>query len=207
MKFNNHLTFVACLLTLASCYPDEEYLDTAELDTIVTFEPASADFSSKTTFAVSETVWDDSYDGYNGNYNNVLVAQIKQNMVDLGYSLVTNPSATNLPDIVIIPEIIFTNNYVVGGGGCYYGCWGWGWGGGWYGGWGYGPYYPPTYVVSYSTGTILMHMIDPTINGDQEINILWLGAIDGLLRNDLSHSELNSHVDQAFNQSSDYLSK
>lgn len=204
MKLHKHLIVLSFLAALTSCYPEEEYLDASDLDTVVTFEPASADFSNKTTFAVSETVWDDSYDGYDGNYNTALVAQIEKNMTDLGYQLVTNP-ATSTPDIVIVPEIIFYDNYVIGGGGCYYGCWGWDCFDCW---WGYyPPYYPPSYVVSYSTGSILLHMIDPTVNGDQDVNILWLGAIDGLLRNSLSHAELNRHVDQAFNQSADYLSK
>lgn len=206
MKLYNYFVILGCALILSNCYPQEDYIATADLDTIVTFKPESANMTGKTTFAVTEVVWNDEYDDYDSTYNTTLVAQIEKNMEELGYTLLKNPSDQNVPDIAIIPEIIFTNNYVVGGGGCYYGCWGWGWGGGWYGGWGYGPYYP-TYAYSYSSGSILMHMIDTSITTENTQNVLWNGAIDGLLRSNLQHSLLNSYVDQAFEQSADYLSK
>lgn len=204
MKVNNLFAGLMILAMLAGCYPQEDYISTGDLDTVVTYKPTGSDPTQSTTYAISPVLYDDEYDGYDGWYNNALIAQIRSNLNALGYTEEADPD-NNTPDLVIIPEIVFTDNYLVGGGGCYYSCWGWNCDF-WYGC--YPPYYPPSYVVSYSTGSILIHMVDSDVQANNENkNVLWNVAIDGFLRKSLNSSVLNALVDQAFDQSTDYLSK
>ncbi|WP_420581316.1 DUF4136 domain-containing protein [Reichenbachiella sp.] len=207
MKLSNYIIIVIALLGLNSCYPSEE-IPVTDLDIVITYRNENTAFSGYTTYAVAEEVlWNpDNTADYDGEYDAALIAQIKSNMNALGYVEETDPE-NNTPHLVITPELIFTDNYVVGGGGCYYGCWGWGCPGCWWGG--YPPYYPPTYVVSYSSGTILMHMLDPAQPGAVSGTYLtvWNGGVNGLLRKSLSEAQLNTYVDQAFDQSAYYLKK
>ncbi|MEP3389255.1 MAG: DUF4136 domain-containing protein [Reichenbachiella sp.] len=206
MKLSNYIILVIAVLALNSCYPSEE-IPVTDLDIVITYRNEDVTFSGYQTYAVAdEVIWDEDYDDYNGEYDASLIAQIKANMNALGYVEVTDPE-TVMPDLVIHPEIIFTDNYLVGGGGCYYGCWGWGCPTCWWGG--YPPYYPPSYVVSYSSGTILMHMVDPSQTGLVSGTALtvWNGGVNGLLRGSINETLLNGYVDQAFDQSAYYLRK
>ena len=87
-------------------------------------------------------------------------------------------------------------------------CWpGWGWWGGW------PPYYGPGYcgglpwipVGSYTTGTVILDMID--VNGASEVEetfpIIWNGLINGLVTgSDASvGARINTNINQAFDQS------
>lgn len=206
MKLSNYILLVIAILGLNSCYPSEE-IPVTDLDIVITYRNEDVTFSNYETYAISEEVlWDPDNDIYDGDYDASLIAQIKKNMDALGYVEVLDPDVTT-PDLVIVPELIFTDNYLVGGGGCYYGCWGWGCPTCWWGG--YPPYYPPSYVVSYSSGTILIHMVDPAqsgLAGDTKLTV-WNGGINGLLRNSLNESLLNGYVDTAFDQSAYYLKK
>lgn len=206
MKLSNYILLVIAILGLNSCYPSEE-IPVTDLDIVITYRNEDVTFSGYQTYAVSdEVLWDPENGDYNGSYDDALIAQIKSNMNALGYTEELDPE-NNMPDVAIVPEIIFVDNYIVGGGGCYYGCWGWGCPGCWWGG--YPPYYPPSYVVSYSTGTILMHMVDPAqpglINGSALT--VWNGGINGLIRGSINETLLNGYVDQAFDQSAYYLRK
>ncbi|MEP2025374.1 MAG: DUF4136 domain-containing protein [Reichenbachiella sp.] len=204
MKISNYLVALAVVIGLNSCYPSEE-IPVSDLDIVITYRNEDVNFSNYQTYAISDVLFDPDYEDYNGEYDDSLIEQIRTNMNSLGYSEEADPT-NNTPDLVIVPELIFSDNYIVGGGGCYYGCWGYP-GGGWWGG--YPPYYPPTYVVSYSEGTILIHMIDPSQNGlvDNSYLSAWNGAVNGLLRKSINENLLDGYVDQAFAQSAYYLEK
>ena len=57
------------------------------------------------------------------------------------------------PDVILLPAAWETTTVYY-----WYDYWYW-WYGGYYGG--YWPYYPPVYASSYTTGTLLMSIIDP----------------------------------------------
>jgi hypothetical protein len=115
-------------------------------------------------------------------------------MTDLGW---TKVDVNSDPDVQLLPAAWTTTTIVSGGywGGYY--CW-------WYpyycggGGW-YYPYYP---VSSYSTGTMVISMIDAKHEGtDGGLPLVWTAAMNGLLSGTYETNRVNQGIDQAFKQS------
>jgi len=119
-------------------------------------------------------------------------------MTDLGYTKVDISAS---PNLILAPAAleVTTVSY-------WYPYWGWYWGG-YYPGWGY-PYYPTGgYYSSYSTGTLMMNLIDPqTQSADGNALTQWTGAANGILTSTYSSDRVNKLIDQAFAQSP-YLRK
>jgi len=192
------------LSLFAGCYPgDSVTLD--ELDIVLTFHDDTVDFSSYKTYAITDVILGDDPDR-DMTLDGFILSEIRRNLQELNY-LEVDPTVTT-PDLIIMAEIVITDNYVVGGGGCFYGCYCDPWYP-WACGPGYFPPYPPSYVVSFSDGTLIYHMIDfekwETADGD--IASVWLAGINGILRNLTLQQQrdlLTKHIDQSFAQS-DYL--
>ena len=86
-----------------------------------------------------------------------------------------------------------TTIYYYGGG---YWCWynPYYCGGGWY--------YPYPVATSYTSGTLVMTMVDPNMeSADGRVRAIWTGAINGLLSDVYSSSRVENGVNQAFKQS------
>ncbi len=186
---------------LFGCYPNE-VTSTEELDVVLTDHiPGEFESHKFLTYYIPDTVGyysnDDKPADWDTNTGALIRNNIIQNMDDLGYTKVATPEAEH--DLLFIPEVILVDNYVVGGGGSW--CW-------WY----YDPscwggYYPPYWGYSYSTGTIMMNILnlDNVQEGEQGDEIIWTGIINGLMRsNGISPSTITQYIDQAFTQS-EYL--
>jgi len=123
--------------------------------------------------------------------------QITQNMTSRGYVLVNK---NQNPDLGINVAAVKNINVQV-----YYPGWYWGypgyfppwyWGGGGY----YYPYYP-TYITSYSTGTLLIEMVDlKNVTPDGKMYIRWNAYIRALLTNSHTLNQIKESIDQAFRQ-------
>jgi Domain of unknown function (DUF4136) len=128
-----------------------------------------------------------------------LLSQISQDMHNRGF---TAPVAGAKPDLAINVSAIKNTNTTVYSPGWYWGYPGYyspGWWG--YPGYGYGYPYYPAYVTSYSTGTVLIDMIDlknPT--SDHKVMVRWNALIRGLLTSSHSLDDVLKSVDQAFKQ-------
>jgi hypothetical protein len=109
-------------------------------------------------------------------------------MTALGWTRVPLDNPTP-PDLLLTPASWETTTVYY-----WYDYWYW-----WYGG--YYPYwgYPPVYYSSYTTGTLLMNLIDPEIEGanGNPIN-QWSGAINGILTYSYNASRVNTAIDKAF---------
>jgi hypothetical protein len=78
----------------------------------------------------------------------------------------------------------------------YYDYWYW-WYGGYYPYWGWG--YPPMSYSSYTTGTLLMTLMDPDVLETSGNPVKqWSGAINGLLTGTYDASRVNAAIDKAF---------
>ena len=192
------------LLLFVGCYPgDPVTLD--ELDIVLTFYNDDVDFSTYKTYAITNTIISNDPDR-DTSLDTFILSEIRRNLQELKYTEV-DPTITT-PDLIILTEIVLVDNYIVGGGGCFYGCYCDPWYP-WSCGPGYYPPYPPTYVVSFTDGTLIYHMIDfekwETVDGS--IASVWLAGINGIIRS-LSDNEarnlLTKHINQSFDQS-DYL--
>lgn len=188
------LLVLALAVVLQSCYPGEE-LTPADTDLIATFFDKEADFSTKLTYAIRDSVTRIDEDGNpvfeTGPYDQQAINRIKTNLDQAGFSEVADPAAA---DVIIIT---FANQSTWVSGGCY--SWWYSW---------YYPYYGWCYPVyyTYQTGTLLIVMLDA--NYTEQKDALWVAAINGILEDTPTgiSTRLNNSIDQAFEQSP-YLNK
>ncbi len=197
---------------LSGCYPDKiDYVD--EYDLAGTMYDEEADFSAYTTFHVLDTVMHITEDGeddpsLNRDHDEFILEQVRQNMLDMGYTEQVSPDSLNMADLELLVQVMTTDFY------SYYTYWYdyWGWYGGWY--W-YDPGYPWSpgypwypgggYYNSYSTGTLMIEMLDtdfPVVEGERP-RIVWMGLVDGLLSGNISsgRERLDKQLNQLFEQS------
>jgi hypothetical protein len=192
-----------------ACYPKgPEYTD--ELDLVYTNYADSFDFSSKKTYAISDSVikiTGDEFTDPDGDgkpqflspaNSAVIVNQIKQNMQNYGWTLVDK---NNQPDVILLVSTNTTINLYY-----YYDWYYWGWyypgynpGWGWY----YPGYYPP-YVTGYRSGSIFIQMTDHAAAPlSENVPVVWSCIINGLAEggsaNISARAQIN--IDKAFSQS------
>jgi len=191
-------------LLLAGCYPDgPDYAE--ELDVVLTYHNDTYEFGTKTTYSMPDKIVKITGNLQEGDEPvfvpdataALILSRIVQNMDALGYDRVNLGSEDT--DLLLLPASWETTTISY-----WYDYWGW-WYGGYYPGWGWGgyyPYYPPVNVTSYTTGTLMMNLLDKTELGTNGNPVLqWAGAINGVLTNTYDANRVNTAIDKAFNQS------
>jgi Domain of unknown function (DUF4136) len=182
-------------LILASCYPGGD-IAVSETDVVTTFRNEEADFSTKKTYSMPDSVTvitdEDETADIDPDVEQQILSAIERNMELSGFDLAADPDQA---DVLVAP--LATSNSWVGGG-----CYPWYWDS-WY-------YYPGwcyPYYYTYKTGTLFIIMVDPEHAEDDSIeNALWVSVINGMLSSS-SETEVrvDQDIDQAFAQSP-YLS-
>ncbi len=192
------LTFLTCLIGffLFGCYPDgPDYVE--DFDVVLTYFQDDYNFSSKNTYARPDRIVKITGNVQEGEdpvfipdaTATLILAKIDANMASLGWNLV---EIDEDPDLLLTPASMETTTITY-----YYDYWYWWWGG-YYPGWGY----PPYYVSAYSTGTLIMGLVDPTVVGANGNAISqWTGALNGVLTNSYDANRINALIDKAFAQS------
>lgn len=189
-KISLLILFAAAVVILQSCYPGEE-LTYSDTDIVATFYYKDANFATKTTYAIPDSIYRLDDEGKpvvdpGANDQNIL-NKIKSELNAYGFSEAASPAAAD----VIIISLISQSTWVSGG--CYYDWW-YGW---WY------PYYGWCYPVyyTYDTGTLLIAMLDNDVT--EARSGLWVAAMNGLLgdSNSGTLSRVNNGIEQAFKQS------
>jgi hypothetical protein len=193
------MAFIAGLLFFGGCYPDgAEYVN--ELDIVYSVYDQDFDFQAKGTYSLPDKIVKITGDDegipefVDDRYAQPTLAQIDKNMKALGWTKV----GADVADVQILPAAWTTTEIF------YWGYWGdyWCWYYPYYCG-GYGWYYPyyPT-VSSYTTGTVLMTMVDPkSESAIGSKKVVWTSAINGLYQGSYSESRVSTAIDQAFTQS------
>lgn len=191
---------VALVVLLAGCYPDgPDYVE--DIDVVYTVYEPQYDFNAKKTFAMPDKIVIDAevtdndtiFEYMNPIYASPILQTIESNMEAQGWSRV---AIDDDPDLLLTPAGLSSTTY-------FYSYW-YDW---WYGGyWGwYGWYYPPYYSVSsYTTGTLLIVLSDPTQADESPINrapALWIAAASGLLTGGYNVTRITDGISQAFEQS------
>ncbi len=225
----NRLFFYLLLLSIIShsCYPDG--LDSIEeLDVVQTQFDEGFNFDEVTYFLIPDTVpLVTNIAGYAKTESEKILDQgilseIEQEMKDAGYTKLTiadTADSEKMDDAVVmlVTRATLANQsyyYDYFYHGSYY--WDWYYGMDYYYPdyyWGY--YYPWGYPVtySYSTGTVIIEMVDPnqpfSINENtREVSypVRWMAIINGLAELSLSNTEerITDGIEQAFDQS-EYL--
>jgi hypothetical protein len=197
------LASIFCGLLLWGCYPHGPSY-TEELDIVVTHHNPSYDFKPKNTYAMPDRIVKITGNLQQGDAPVFIpdataaqiITRIASNMESLGW---TRVALTANPDLLLTPASWETTTIVY-----WYDYWYW-----WYGG--YYPYYPGYYPPSYSgytytTGTLLMNLMDPSQLGANGNPIAqWTGVINGVMNSVYNASRVNPLIDKAFDQSP-YLS-
>ena len=217
LRYFIYTLFIAIPLAMYSCYPGglEYYSDS---DIVVTDFDEGFNFASSKLYFMPDTIHhvveDGKEDEVDRQYDEAAVNLVAMNLDAAGYTRLENPS---IPDSVLVDSanvvvglVAFSTTYSGAG-------WvGGGWWGGYYPGWGWGGYYPgypwggyPVYY-SYSTGTLLIEMIneDDIVPTSDTIPIVWQTTINGLLSTSSQNtlSRIENAINQAFVQSP-YLSE
>jgi hypothetical protein len=186
---------------MAGCYPNgPDYAE--ELDVVLTYHNPDYNFGTKTTYAMPDKIVKITGNLQEGQAPKfipdataaLILARIEQNMTSLGYQRVDLTS--NSADLLLLPASWETTTISY-----WYDYWYW-WYGGYYPGWGWGGYYPPVYVTSYTTGTLIMDLVDKTVLGSNGNGVTqWTGAINGVMTGTYNASRINTAIDKAFDQS------
>ena len=192
----------AAVLLFNSCYYDYG-LSVEEYDVVATFFDTETNFGKFHSYAMPDSiihlVEEGKEDDITREYDELILTQINDNMQALGYQKMENPTEDNKPDVVLLVAVTTMEHYQA-----YYNYYWWGWG--WYPGWGiWYPWYPGGAVYNYSTGTVLIDMVDiENANIEEEkLPAIWVAAINGLL-GDKSRNVRNrliTNIDQCFKQS------
>lgn len=192
-KLTTFLVTVVSVLLLG-CYPQGPEF-TEDLDIVLTNFEDEYEFSSRNTYAMPDKIVKITGNQIEGDEPKfipdatatLILSQIDKNMAELGWDKV---GVDENPDVLLTPAAMETTTIYY-----YYDYWYW-WYGGYYPGWGY-----PSYS-SYTTGTLIMGLIDPEIIGaNGNAVIQWSGALNGILTNYYDASRVNKLIDQAFDQS------
>lgn len=202
----NKLSFYILALgaMLAGCYPDNvDYYE--ELDVAISHYKDDYDFQAQSTYAMPDQIVKITGNKLEGDdvefvpdvVANALLGMIEDNMSSLGWQRV---DIDEDPDMLLAPAAWETTTVS-----WWYDYWGWWWGGYYPPGWGgccWGGWYPPVYVSSYSTGTLVMTLIDPDVQSASGRPISqWTGAISGLMSGAYNADRARRAIDQTFAQS------
>jgi hypothetical protein len=207
MKLLKLCALAAMVVLLTQCYPEgPDYID--QYDLVYSNYDPDYDFTARKTFAMPDKILkidDDLINGTGINYVNIaysslMLAKIRQNMLDNGWNEV---GIADRPDVLIAPSAFELTTYYYYDWGYYYDWWYGGYypGGGWY--------YPYPVVEGYSTGSLVVAMVDPNdISANDKARVTWVFVINGLLEGSTSNfnARMTKGINQAFEQSQ-YLKK
>ena len=196
-KSRSITAMVMLVILLAGCYPQgPEYVE--DLDVVITDYEPSYDFGAKGTYAIPDRIVKITGDVVEGDEPEfipdvtatAILAQIEQeyDCPGMGKEL---PMMID-PDVLLTPAAWETTTVLY-----YYDYWYW-WYGGYYPYWGWG--YPS--YSTYSTGTLLMRMVDPDVLAANGLPVIqWAGAINGILTYSYNATRINTALDRTFAQS------
>jgi Domain of unknown function (DUF4136) len=183
---------------MLSCYPaGPEYVE--DLDVVFSSFDEEYNFQSKATYAMPDKIVTDVEIDKNGDttyvymkdvYAKQILDAIASNMSKLGWE---RKDIAAGPDVLLTPSVMSTTTV-------YYSYWYDWWYGGYYGGW----YYPPYYTVSsYTTGSMIMTMSDPNLEGGiiDKSPAIWISAANGLVTGYNDVERVITAINQAFVQS------
>lgn len=202
------MSFLFIAGVIASCYPEKDRT-IEDFDLVGTRFADNVNFDDYKTFHLYDSVvvvYDTTEDkpDYPQEEADIIISRIRQNMLNYGWVEVAQGDT---PD-VYLESAVWTSKVV---GASYYPGWGypgWGWGYPGYPGWGY-PGWGVSYY-SYTTGTVMMYMMDVKNYkyNDQPADVIWTGGLNGLVSssNNNNLSRIEYSVNQAFTQSA-YLNK
>jgi len=189
--------FIISALLLSGCYPGgPDYIE--EMDVVLTKHNDTYDFASKGTYAMPDKivkVTGNLVEGEEPEFvpditGKPILARIESNMTAYGW---TRVDISANPELLLAPASWETTTVFY-----WYDYWYYWWGG-YYPGWGWGGYYPPVYYDSYTTGTLVMTLIDKDVVGANGNPLTqWAGSVSGIMTGTYNATRMNTAIDKAF---------
>jgi len=184
---------VLALLVGLGCYPERG--QQTSYDSIYTVRDTTTNFGTATTFAIADSVVHlgepGDPDTVTRAYDDEILARVRTNLEDAGYTEVLDPTASDLNVVVLVTSSTFTGYYWD------YWCSYYGW---WYASW--GCYYPGYwYSYEYQVGTIFLGISDNRRFLNDRAPMVWFAAMNGLMGTGSTLTRIVSAIDQAFDQS------
>jgi len=209
-----HLIFFSILgiilIVLGSCYPNRaEFVD--ELDVAATDYDLDFPFETVLTYYMPDSIAritdDDNpkVPDLDPEDDAIILAKIADNFEAIGYQRLDEDVTQEEADVIILVSASTTQNVFL-----WWDYWGWwpGWGyypPGYGPGWGWGYPWGGVSGYSYTTGTLLIQMVDPNEPDDIDdtIPVVWLGLVNGLTQGSTTSiiARANRGIDQVFAQS------
>ena len=191
-------------LAATACYPDRSVDSTTEFAAVTTLYDKTAPFASITKYALPDTVlYVPKEEGKEVPEvtQAAILSAIRTNLNSLGWSEVVAPTQNNPVDVYVTAAV--ASQTYVGWVYDYWGYWGWypywppGYGGG--SGWVYPGYW---YPYSYTTGSVILGMVDARPNVSGKVPLIWTGAVNGVLTDATTNIAIATEgINQAFEQS------
>ncbi len=201
------------LLFLTGCYPGGAE-ETAELEVVATEYDVNFDFSSVRTYIMPDTIMiitDPNHPGHNQEINTeanrLLLKGVPDHLRAMGYKRMAT-SENELPDVYITISVIGTS-YILFEAIDWWRYWYYY---PWWPGWKEGvfPWYPwgSEIYKGYTTGTVIIQMLDSKVWEETKIPVAWSATLNGLLKESgqNANQRVERDLDQAFEQSP-YLSE
>lgn len=191
------ILLLSCTTMFVACVTPPDYEDLSSELIVATNRDLAADFTTYNTFYVSDTIVNlggtDEDTIWHDDDATQIVARIKQNMLDRGYTYVQAHQNPDLGMAVGVVKVLNIEYYP----GWYGGYPGWYW-------WGYYPYYPWSTVYTYDTGSLIVDTYDlKNAEANNQLRALW-GTVSFGALGDSSSGNINraeNSIDQAFEQS------
>ena len=217
--FFKFLIPIFLIILVTGCYPDgPEY--TSDYNLVGASRNPNFDFNSARTFVLPDSIVfiqdaNDTKTYLTKPQEQEIVNEIRNQLLAMGWTDSTYATVDTVPDVILTVTGIASRNQ-----GAYWDYWGWYGGWGYYPGWGYpgwgwgGGYYPgygyPVYY-EYTTGTLIIDMIDyknlDSYTDADKSPFVWGGALNGIVnRTPVNVSAIKSAIDKMF-ELSPYLDK
>ncbi len=202
------------LAAVDSCGPSADITTNSVLPTTVglvtTFDDTTFVFGHLHTFAMPDSIvhlfpLTSAPGNVTRMFDQILLNQIRVNLLERGYTEVANP-ATTRADFIVLPGVTVTNGYNAWPGYSWFTFWGFfpGWdffAPGFTTAWGINyPWFSMIGNTSYATGTLIIDLVPTSsVNPTNEtIQSAWAGVATGALAGSVSASRLTRAVDQLF---------
>jgi hypothetical protein len=196
-------------LMMLSCYPESDLGSVEDYDVVITLFDPEVDFGAIQTYAMPDSVvhvGDDEgiIDNITRQYDALILGEVAHNMEALGYARIADPEQ-NPPDVFLAVAVSSSRWVDVYQYYPWYDYWGW------YPGWGYYPGYYPYYgypvteVTTYTSGSLVINMLDfeNLDEAEERIPLLWAAAVNGLLEDTSEgiRGRIVANTQQCFRQS------
>jgi hypothetical protein len=201
---------LACAVLFTGCTPETALTTVEDYDVVVTLYDRSADFGSIRTYAMPDSIVYIRNPGepgteLNRDFDRLILDTVEAGVGALGYTAEPNPKV-NGADLYVL--VYATSAEWNAADHPWYAYWGWYPGmQRWDTGWSFCyPYYGGGGVYTFSSGTIVIDMIDSREAGNDDENIpaVWTGILNGFMNRGSALTKaqrLEAGINQAFDQS------